>query len=738
MSITRPNPFEKAGDASKLSIPQLQQAIKNGTVPAYIGIPLVQEKMKLEQKLQNAAATGQQKPPTVADQVMTEATQAQGVPALETNLPVTMAGGGIVAFAAGDLVDDDEDYDDRDYYNQMALANDEMDAALAERGQQPIVVRHKESTEAKGIGALDPELAARIDALREDYRQKYGKDFRISSGFRTREDQERLYAQRGSNPNLVAAPGHSKHEHGAAVDIPEYIPDDLLRAHGLHRPHGKKDPVHIEKMAHGGKVSYFGDPKKNPNQDQVVEDKYAGLWPYNAPEAGKFTYSPVEDLTDEEKLSRQKSKEKGIAKYLQAAVPAAETTAGLVSYAPEIAAATFPSGTTAARAMGTLGTGAGVVGAVPMVGQAITSKAGRDLATYTTPEQRRALSSNALLSAQSGDAGIASAIMDAKRNNPEGPSKSSYFDQMGNALGFIGNTLVGKPGYGVSRFNSDAASPSKSANYDFTNFDKATDAYMAERAAKKAAANKVSVPTLNQDKIDAADNARIDKMLAPASVKPSITGTKEEAMDPYAEMRKEIADARAESKKQKGIDQYMAMLSAGLGIMGGKSQHAFENIGQGAQLGIQSLAQSNAQRAAEANALRSAQLGLIKYGAMEKQNQALMDFRNKQLGVQDQTRRDLAAEKVGLQRDQEKRLQQDAYARQLAEMVRTNQARALAAYKDPTILDEAKKAQIFAQADMALQRDPRYRELYRLANNGMLPPDLGASVGGEGWGIKPK
>lgn len=113
MSITRPNPFEKAGDASKLSAAQLQQAIKAGTVPPYIGIPLLQEKVKMEKQMMAAAAAQQPKPPTVADQVMAEASQVQGVPSLQTNLPVTMAGGGIVAFAEGDLVDDEDSYDDR-------------------------------------------------------------------------------------------------------------------------------------------------------------------------------------------------------------------------------------------------------------------------------------------------------------------------------------------------------------------------------------------------------------------------------------------------------------------------------------------------------------------------------------------------------------------------------------------------------------------------------------------------
>lgn len=100
--------------AEKLSIPQLQQAIQNGTIPAYVGIPLLQEKVKMEQRMKMSAAGAQQgTPPTVADQVMQEATaeemQSQmpqgGVDQLPVEAPA-MAGGGIVAFADGGDTDE--------------------------------------------------------------------------------------------------------------------------------------------------------------------------------------------------------------------------------------------------------------------------------------------------------------------------------------------------------------------------------------------------------------------------------------------------------------------------------------------------------------------------------------------------------------------------------------------------------------------------------------------------------
>jgi hypothetical protein len=101
--------------AEKLSVPQLQQAIQSGSLPAYIGIPLIEQKNK-ERSQMAAAQGGQQKPPSVASQILQQA--EQGVEQLPSNLPVSqdMAGGGIIAFAEGG---DAEDFDVEAYREQQ-------------------------------------------------------------------------------------------------------------------------------------------------------------------------------------------------------------------------------------------------------------------------------------------------------------------------------------------------------------------------------------------------------------------------------------------------------------------------------------------------------------------------------------------------------------------------------------------------------------------------------------------
>jgi len=136
----------KARMAEKLSIPQLQQAVQNGTLPAYIGIPLLESKMKDAERMKAMAAGQSGQPsgpqPTIADQVMQTAQMSQGVSSLPSGLPTEeYAAGGIIAFAGGDLVDDEDDLEDDREQEQMMAAF------------QRIIGRRMQNME-DGIGAL--------------------------------------------------------------------------------------------------------------------------------------------------------------------------------------------------------------------------------------------------------------------------------------------------------------------------------------------------------------------------------------------------------------------------------------------------------------------------------------------------------------------------------------------------------------------------------------------------------
>jgi hypothetical protein len=92
---------------SKYSLAQLRQGVENGVIPAYIGIPIIQEKMQEQARMQSMGqGQGQPAQPPVAEQIMAQAQQgSQGVETLSSNLPQEYAGGGIVAFEEGGHVE---------------------------------------------------------------------------------------------------------------------------------------------------------------------------------------------------------------------------------------------------------------------------------------------------------------------------------------------------------------------------------------------------------------------------------------------------------------------------------------------------------------------------------------------------------------------------------------------------------------------------------------------------------
>lgn len=95
------------GNPGKYSIQQLEAAMKSGSLPAYVVVPIIQDKVQQQKQMQAAMAMQQQPPQsTVAEQVMQEAGQmGGGVEQLPSNLPQEYASGGIVAFDEGGEVE---------------------------------------------------------------------------------------------------------------------------------------------------------------------------------------------------------------------------------------------------------------------------------------------------------------------------------------------------------------------------------------------------------------------------------------------------------------------------------------------------------------------------------------------------------------------------------------------------------------------------------------------------------
>jgi soluble lytic murein transglycosylase-like protein len=615
MSITSMS--ARAGMAQKLSIPQLQQAIQDGVIPPYVGIPLLQEKVKMAKTAQASQAAQMGEQPSVAQQVMQQAQQVeQGVPALQSNLPASMAGGGIVAFAEGGMYDDEEDsYDDRIDAARQAemddLMNEYVQTFQGGIGQLPAAEEAKSvaasstskspSREENGIAGGDAaDFVARI-MHKESRGRRYGKD------------GELLTSEKGAKGEMQVMPGTSRDPGFGVTPARDNSPDELARvgrdyANTMLQRYGdpklaaiaynmgpgatdkwlaagadmsklpKETQGYVKGFAEGGLTDdyttiegmepsdLYAEAIKRARAARIKEAAAAeepttgrGLWPYNAPEAGKFSYE------DAAKFDARKKDEE------PAALP--KGNAG-ITYAPN--------------------TGMGNVTPTRYVPKESNERESEMMRAVKTPFRAAGAG---LASLYGGKAGM--------------PSDTDY-----TASGDLSGAIMGERTGPAPKVN--AAAVQNIPNISRGRSTMANDPRLIGAPVEVAQDDGLSR--------DAGLNARIDKMLKPSA---TATSAAEAAAkpDPYAEFRELFAKREANLAKQREQDKYMALLQAGLGIMGGTSQHALANIGAGATQGIQSLAQSNAARTAEENALLSGRLGLAKIGGAKEQADAMMQLR---------------------------------------------------------------------------------------------------------------
>lgn len=103
------------------------------------------------------------------------------------------------------------------------------------------------------LEGFDDDYLGRLNALSKDIEALTGEPLKVTSGFRSNEEQAALYAarQRGEHKYPVAPPGKSRHNKAGAIDADSRQLNaaekaGLLEKHGFHRP-VKNDPVHLER-----------------------------------------------------------------------------------------------------------------------------------------------------------------------------------------------------------------------------------------------------------------------------------------------------------------------------------------------------------------------------------------------------------------------------------------------------------------------------------------------------------
>lgn len=119
----------------------------------------------------------------------------------------------------------------------------------------------------------------------------------------------------------------------------------------------------------------------------------------------------------------------------------------------------------------------------------------------------------------------------------------------------------------------------------------------------------------------------MDVPYAATQAAPSATSetkpTSEEYNSPYMQkMLDWIEGNQKDINKSKSEDKYMALIAAGLGMMGGTSPYAAANIGQGASQGLGYLMNARKMQMAQENGVQSGLLGLSRADLYERMHQA--------------------------------------------------------------------------------------------------------------------
>jgi len=589
------NPVSLMADAGKLSVAQLQQAVKNGTVPAYIGIPLMQEKMKQAKQAQPVQAPAQ---PPIAQQVMAE---ASGIDQMPSNLPVATAKeGGIVAFADGGDV---EDFDQEAYEEQQDEAEyaqaieDRLNAAeqggaskssaakTADVNRTPNVEGGIKApagdfyknmygvlkAKAEEMGFKNPEVIARVGAAQSALETGYGKalaggnnyfgikgsggnkqstkEYSPERGYYTSNESFRTYnGMEDSAADYLRLMQNPRYAKVASAQTPEEAIEYQSRSGYATSPkYGSSlRAIHSANMAEGG-IAHLNVPRFNGQYGSLAgeeREKYLEGLSYTEPN----TSSPAGRFFDRFVSTPKDLKQKEYEANRQNALR------------------------DQARVQEQFGSNAGMSG----------------LFKTQTPEEY-ANAQTALDRAREG-------VLSAQRGSGYAPPDihgAGYKPEIRN----LQTPAQGRmsPEYEPSVLGSMGMSPE---------YEPSTKAPAGSTGGE------------NTDSGGSNSNG--------GSGSTSSGSTGERPKSEYDLIREDIMNQRAELKRQKQEDKYMAIIQAGLGMMAGTSPNAFANIGQGASAGIAQYGASGKQRAAENAALNKGLITAQRYRSMDEYQRAAL------------------------------------------------------------------------------------------------------------------
>lgn len=566
----------KIGMADKLSVSQLQQAVQNGSIPAYIGIPLIQEKVKAEQEMQAAQAAQNTPQNSVAEQVMAEATQQEmsGLGDLQTNLPEQYASGGIIGYdEGGDITQ--EEYDDQ-------IADAEFDQfARAMINRTPNVekgLRSAPSMSYSQVQGQAPRNAAApgdgINSLIEKYAAKHGVPVDLARNI--------AMAESGGSFN-------SKDPRSSARGPFGMIESTWKSLGGTSE--NRNDPeANVDlgiKLIKQNAESMKGSLGKNPSYGDVYAAHHFGTG------VSKMLAKADPNESIESGLSRFES-------------PGRIKT--IMSSNPHLRGKTVGEVESMLNKKGGEGVYAMAEGGIA----SIKRYAGADGSLVEDTEDPDYVMYNGIRTKRS----LLDQSAESPWNSDRGMTYPSVTDGLGSDLktGAIktlaaAGDVVRSPFYAIDRaFGSPFMDKSATPFYDKYVRQAGLDTEPETSAPATTSTQTIgpgNAGTARRDQI-AAEN----KIAAatPSAYKPqtgsydkttgTFTGSKESTEGPkptekpaekssWQSLRDLIEERKAERKAQKDQDMWLAIMAGGLGTMAGTSQYAGVNLGQGAMHGLQ-------------------------------------------------------------------------------------------------------------------------------------------------------
>lgn len=716
-------------DQIKAAQRTLSQAVQDGSLPSYVGIPLISE---LNQKMAKAsvpvAAAPMQQPP-IAQQVMQQAQADQGVATLPSNLPQEeMAGGGIVAFASGGSADRqmieallgrEEDESDEDYDEMVSalagaghmpdisrilkmvedsnLPSDEGIESLSPVASKTFLTRTPEGaavenvTRREGDGAVQVERDKKAISAEDDALLKYvlAKE---SGGRRYDRSGNLLTSPKGAQGEMQVMPGTQLDPGFGVEPARDRSPDEIARVgrdylKAMRQRYGDDKLAAIAyNMGPGATDKWLAsgaDPRALPAETRQYIAGMAGGG------AVHFQTGGISDIfnmsADEIKdLARRKLRIDQARAAFSAMPETAPSAAAPAATGPSYQSLSSPS--YGQRLMNFLKP-AGIAGPGAAVGAG-----GAGLSALSANYLNR-LPDESLqyLGGAMDDTGLAANILLQGRQDE---SKGITGVKPTAAAPTAAAPAAAPPKKSVITLPPTGAGAGKGGQGGISFAD-------LDRQVKEEELSK----TL--EAADLEEGRAMERM-----AKEGAEAKKEEAKEePKSKLEQLLEGRLGRLDKQREEDKYLALLAAGLGIAGGTSPYALTNIGQGGQAGVSSLLRSAATRTAEENAIMQGQLGLERYkGLADIRKQGIASqkaLKEMELGIREKIAEGQQANKADALALRQKNMD----LQRLSQIEKLAQNQALAEFKG-TLLPEQKE-QILAKALNDLRMDPGYRDFYK-------------------------